>query len=160
MKKNICTIFLLIGLVNFSNAQVKSVKLLNNRIAKIHLIYEKSIDLEKGDTLYMVFMGFQNARYSSITDIKSIALFDIETVNEFLKDLLNAKKQMELGEKITMAWDRAHYQLQLHDFTKDLSFGDKDGRGYTWLNINNLNKLISTLNRFKFGSDQILPETK
>ena len=90
MKKNICTIFLLIGFVNFGIAQVKSVKLLDNRIANIHLIYEKSIDLEKGDTLYMVYMGFQNARYSSITDIKSIALFDIETLNEFLKDLFAA----------------------------------------------------------------------
>lgn len=160
MKKLLVTFFYVLAITNLVQAQIKSIKLLDQNIGQVHLIYQKIIDLDKGDTLYMVYMGFQNARYSTLTDIKSIALSTTEMMEEFKKDLSGANKQMQSGEKVSMRWDRKEYQIQLHEFTKECSLGDGDGRGYTWLNLKQINKLINGLNRIQFGQDQLLVESK
>ncbi len=143
-----------------ANAQVKTIKLLDTRVANVHILYDKMVDLEKNDTLYMVYMGFQNAKYSSITDIKSIAITDSTTFNEFKKDLNTAFKQMETGEKVSMRWDRKEYGLILHDWTSELSLenGEKYSRGYTYLSKKQVLKLITQVSRINLGSDIVLPD--
>ena len=59
-----------------------------NELGKIKLLgfssvtYEQRIDLDKGDTLTYLYMGYQNSEYTTITDIQSIMFtIDIKHLN-------------------------------------------------------------------------------
>ena len=156
--KKLLFLFLSTIVVN-ANAQIKRIKLLEKEIGPITLLYQKSVNLDTGDSLYFVFLGFQNAKYKSITDIKSVALSDSFKLNEFIKDLKSAHKQMELNEKVSIEWKKENYSLILYDFTKELYFETKRGvGGYTIINKNNVLTLINVLSRIQLGKDEVLPE--
>jgi len=142
-----------------ANAQTKRIKLLDKKIGPIDILYQKSVDLENEDSLYLVYLSFQNAKYYRITDIRGIAFLDSSRLTEFINDLKSALKQMELGEKIQMNWSRTIYELDLYDWTKKLSLeSKKDGNGYILIDKKIVSKLISTLLSINFGKDELKPE--
>lgn len=148
---------ILIALVSFS--QKKTVKLLEAGIGPISLEYSKSIDLENQDTLFYVYLGFQNAKYTSITDIKSIFFTKDEVFKKFIQDLKIALEELEKNEKIDLEWDRRpDYQLKLYSFSKDLYIIQGKGvEGYTKLTKKQIPTLIERLSQIvRLGSDEII----
>lgn len=160
----VCIRFLvaIVLLCSFSttlNGQTKRIILLEKSFSGIDLKYSKYIDFDKGDTSYAVWIGFQNARYSSITDIKSIYLDQSLQVSEFKNDLIASFKQQDLKEKASMTWSKPEYEIHLSE-SNYLQLGDKDGRGYCFLPRKIGEKILSALNRIQFGQDQLFPESK
>lgn len=156
MKKTLSTLFALFLLTGLM-AQKKTIDILTKKLGKIErIVYAKEVDLDKGDTAYYIYMGFQNAKYSTITDIKSIILTKEEDLAELIKDLRLALPEM--GTKTTLHFDRKKYSLAVYDFTKELSFGQaqNNGSGYCFLNKKDVEKLIALLETIQFGKDELL----
>lgn len=134
-------------------AQVKSVDISNKKIGTLNCIYKMSIDLDKGDTTKYIYIGFQNAKYSSIIDTKSI-FFGIpnnqDEVLEFTKHLETALGEM--GSKSSISWRKDRYSIILYDFSSLMFLGEseKEGSGYTKLNKKNVQKLIDWLKSCEF----------
>ena len=75
MKKVLLGLLVLVSIS--ASAQVKRDKFIDKYAGgNVKLTYQRSIDLDKGDTSYMVFFIFSNAKYTSITDTKVIGLYD------------------------------------------------------------------------------------
>ena len=107
----------------------------------------------------MVYLGFQNAKYSTITDIKSVAFFDTSNFNKFKIDLLNAYKILDKGEKVEMFWENSNYKLNLYDFSKNIYITEPKGTGgYTAISKRQLGKLLENLFVIEYGQDQLLPQ--
>ena len=67
-----------------------------------------------------MWIGFQNAEYSAITDIKSVMITNKSDFKQFIKDLVSVYKIMSSDEKANMDWDRSPlYKLNLYDFAKN-----------------------------------------
>ena len=80
-----------------------------NELGKIKLLgsssvrYEQRIDLDKGDTLTYLYMGYQNSEYTTITDIQSIMFTKKSDVESFITDI---KKIVEfMGDKKEISFD-------------------------------------------------------
>jgi hypothetical protein len=117
-----------------------------------------AIDLESQDTLSYVYLGFQNAKYTSITDIKSIFFSKDDIFKQFLKDLKIALEELKKNEKTNLNWDRSpNYQLKIYDFSKNLYVFEGEGTGgYTLLTQKNIQILIEQLSQIvEIGSDEI-----
>ena len=117
-----------------------------NELGKIKLLgfssvrYEQSINLDKGDTLTYLYMGYQNSEYTTITDIQSIMFTKKSEVESFITDI---KKIVEfMGDKKEIGFDRDDYFLKLYDFdSKRLRVG-KDFKKTTVVFEKNVRKLI------------------
>ncbi len=132
--------------------QTKEVIISKESIGSISCKYALSINMDKGDTLRYIYIGFQNEKYSSITDIKSIAfhaLKDSAGIIKFNKDLRAAV--LEMGSKTEMSWSRDAYDLALFDFTDKLYVIEgKKGSGYTTLSKKQVFQLIDWLDKIGF----------
>lgn len=150
MKKiNYLIIALLIA--SFSYAQKKRITISESKIGELINSYTKSINLETNDTLYLVYSGFQNEKYKTITDIKSVSFFRKEDLQEFIKDLKSALIEME--SKVSMNWKRERYNLDLYDFSNQLYLQEppKKGSGYTLLTKKVVAEYIAWLETIDFG---------
>jgi hypothetical protein len=155
MKKLLLMAILLISVASFG--QVKRENIIDERIGEISFSYKKITDLEKSEITYLVYLGFQNQKYSSISDIKSIGFFEKDNLANFIKDLKSAHEQMLLDEKISIDWRKERYNLKLYDFSKALYLESTRGTGgYTTLNLKNLEKLLEYLSKIDFGKDILL----
>lgn len=155
MKKVLLVTILLISILSFG--QVKRENFIDEKIGEIYLTYKKTTDLEKSEISYHVYLGFQNQKYSSISDIKSFGFFEKEKLENFIKDLKSAHTQMLLNEKISIAWERETYNLIFYDFSNNLYLeAGKGVKGYTTLNLQNLEKLLGYLSQIDFGKDILL----
>jgi len=134
-------------------AQIKKTVLIDKEVGQVHFKYEKLIDLDKKDTVYMVWIGFQDRSYQTFIDIKSIAIYDIDTMEAFIKDLKAAADQ--LGTKETFFYYRDSYRLSVEKNNPWLTIEDKDGRGYNYLTKKQVSKLIGILDTFTFGNDTV-----
>jgi hypothetical protein len=160
MKKQFLGLCLFLSICNISIAQTKRENILNEKVGTISLSYTKITDVEKSNVDYLIYLGFQNAKYQTITDIKSIAFMDTTNFNKFKTDLLNAYKILEKGEKVEMSWDNLFYKLNLYDFSKSIYiFEPKGTGGYTILTKRQLGKLLENLSVIDYGKDQLLPES-
>lgn len=158
MKKILLGFLLLVSIMSFG--QVKREQIIDEKIGKINFKYIKIINIEKNEVSYLVYLGFQNEKYKSITDTKSIGFFDKESLNEFNKDLNTVKTQMLLKEKVSISWNRSLYNLTLYDFSFALYLENVKGvKGYTTLNVDEVNKLIENISKIDFGKDGLLVET-
>lgn len=140
--------FLVLGVF----AQKKTVELSKQKIGELDCTYSKVIDLENADTTYYVYIGFQNAKYKSVSDFKSIMFRENEVLAEFIKDLKLA--QPELGNKTNLDFNRKDYNLNVYDFSKNLSIGEssKKGTGYCYVSKKDVEKLLGYLESIKFGN--------
>ena len=102
--------------------------------------YEQSIDLDSGDTLTYLYIGYQNSEYTTITDIQSIMFLRKSEVESFIVDI---KKIVDfMGERKDITFDRDKYYLGLYDFdSKRLRVG-KDFKKTTVVFEKNVRKLI------------------
>jgi hypothetical protein len=155
MKKITLRILLLVTAISFG--QTKNEKLIDQKIGKINFLYDKSTELETKEIRYLLYLGFQNEKYKSITDIKSVAFNDKESITQFIKDLNTAKTQMQSKEKIDLKWNRKRYNLALYDFSTALYLQkSSDSDAYTTLTLKDVEKLITTLLKIDFGNDTLL----
>jgi len=148
--KNVIYLLLLFSTCIY--AQKKRVNLSKSTIGTISAEYTKSIDLEKNDTLYYVYCGFQNKKYSSISDIKSIFITKDEDLKSLIKDLKTAVNEMGV-DKVNINWTRENYELVLYDFSNELYILEKPkkGSGYTTLSKKQVEEFIFWLEKIDFG---------
>jgi hypothetical protein len=99
-----------------AQAQTKRVSISEVKGGAISAEHIKSINLESGDTLSYVYMGFQNSKYTTITDIVSIMISNSETLEQMVSDLEAAIPEIKSGTDIR--WKREDYDLTLYDFSK------------------------------------------
>lgn len=133
------------------NAQTKRVIISEAQIGEISAKYLKSINIETKDTLYLAYMGFQNKKYKSITDIKSIYFKTQDEINEFVKDLKLAVSESE--SKTSMDWNRVNYTIMLFEFTNQIYLYQGKGNGYTTLSKKHSENLIEWLEGFEFRKE-------
>ena len=149
MKTNLLILLISITFLS-ANAQIKNVKISESRIASIGAKYAKMINVEKEDTSYYVYLGFQNAKYESITDIKSIMIHSKEDLELLIKDLKLASADM--GTKTTISYKSESFSVSVYDFSKELYLEEgKKGSGYTKLNKKSVEKLVIWLESIKFN---------
>lgn len=132
-------------------AQRKTVDISSLKAGQVSAKYSKVINLETKDTVSYVYLGFQNAKYSSISDIKSIMLSRQEDLKEFIKDLKIALP--EINTKQNIDWTKNNYGLTVYDFSNGLYLREKEknGSGYTILQKKDVEKLIIWLESIDFG---------
>lgn len=130
---------------NVIYGQTKKVTLAETKISNVNCKHTKVINLDNGDTSCYVFFGFQNAEYTTITDIVSIMFNakDTSEIKEFTKCLKSAYSEM--GNKSTITWDKTKYRIILYDFSSDLYLKQPTsrGKGYTLLSKENVLLLIN-----------------
>jgi hypothetical protein len=155
--KNLITIILILFSIN-SFGQMKRDKFIEKNIGGVKLIYQRAVDIEKGDSTYVLFFSFQNAKYSRLTDIKIIGLFSRNAIEQWMKDMKSAYKQILTGEKVDMDWNREEYKLTLYNFSKNLILTEGKGTGgYTLLSKNNVRDLMELVSTVDFGKETLLP---
>ena len=155
MKKVLLALLVLVSISG--KAQIKREKFINTNVGGITFSYGRSIDLDKGDTTYMVFLLFQNAKYSSITDTKILSFYDAASIAMFIKDLKSAYKQMSSGEKIDISWNRDTYKMNLYNFSNSLYlYGDRP-EGYTNVTLKSLSSILELFYTIDFGKVDKLP---
>lgn len=152
MKNIIITLCLLISFSAYS--QIKKTKILEEKIGTINLTYFKSFDLDKNQTSYYCGLYFQNAKYTSITDLKFIHFYKKEDLEAFTSDL--NKIYAEMNDKVDISFDRDNYNLSLHDFSPNLYINTVKGvAGYNVLGKKLVKNLIDSLARVDFGNDTL-----
>lgn len=159
MKHLLFTPLFFISIIGFS--QKKTIKILEANAGPISLSYSMNVDLEKQDTLFYVYIGFQNAKYTTLTDIKSLFFTQDDVLKQFIKELSTALNELEKNEKIEMLWDRSpNYKLQLYEFSKSLYVIEGKGTGgYTNLTKKQIASLIESLSKIeRIGSLNVTSE--
>lgn len=151
MKKLLLKSLLAILLAVSMNAQKKTIDVSLIKIGQISGKYSKVIDLEKNDTLSYVYLGFQNFKYKSISDIRSVFFPKQEDLKSFIEDLKTALP--EIGSKQNIDWKRQLYSISVFDFSNNLYLFERPskGDGYTTLNKKELEKLIEWLDSIQIG---------
>lgn len=110
----------------------------------------KVINYYENDSLarQMVYWGFQNARYQTITDIGSVAVFNQEDLDELISDLETA---------ITMSERNVSWRGQSGSVTTgESSLGRgyitiEDGRKYAFVTKAQITTVVSALKSFSFS---------
>jgi hypothetical protein len=115
--------------------------------------YAKSINLELNDTLYYIYIGFQNFKYRHMSDPRSIILTTQDDLNALIKDLKTALP--EIGTKVNIDWNRKLYGISLWDYTDSLILRESpdDGDGYTFLDKQEAEKFLDWLTSIQIGKD-------
>lgn len=146
--KKIAILTYILAFSLLSYGQRKRETLSKVKIKTIEANHSISYKISGGDTLKYVYIGFQNMKYSTIIDRKSIMLGSEQAVTEFKNDLISALP--ELKNKSTINWNKSNYEMNVYDFTNTLYLSDKNGTGYTQVSYKDLQKLITWLDTIKF----------
>lgn len=151
MKKILLISLLFLCYSNSTMAQKKRVDVSKSDIGGLMLTYAKSIDLEIKDTIYYVSVGFQNLKYKTITDVKSVFITKDIELKAFTKDLKTAIVEMETKQNIE--WKKDLYVLALYDFSNRLYISERPtkGSGYTTISKKDAEELVKWLESFEFG---------
>jgi hypothetical protein len=93
------------------------------------------------DTTTFFYYGYQNKKYTQITDIGSVFL----THQDELIDFANGLKTMSTKENgIQLELNIGSHSLRLYDFSNDIYIEDKDGK-YTHITKKQANKFADEL---------------
>jgi len=133
----------------FLYSQKKRVDISSEKIGSLICSYTMSIDIDKADTLYYVYIGFQNKEYSHITDIKSVMFVDTKELSQFTSDLKKMIPEMD-EKKNNFEFKRTDYVLSKYDFTKDLYLKETRRGGYTSISKGQVEKLIEWIEGLQF----------
>ena len=140
------------------SAQVKRDKFIEKYAGNLKITYQRTIDMDKGDTRYSVFLSFQNEKYKTLTDIKVIGLYSVADIEAISKDMKIVFKQMFSGQKVDMDWTRERYKMALYDFSGDMYFAEAKGTGgYTIMNRRAVSDFIEIISTIDFGKETLLP---
>lgn len=151
MKKLLLKSLLAILCTISMNAQKKTMDVSSIKIGQISAKYSKVIDLEKKDTISYVYLGFQNFKYRTLSDIRSVFFPKQEDLKSFVEDLKTALPEM--GSKQNIDWKRQLYSISVFDFSNNLYLFERPskGDGYTTLSKKELEKLIEWLDSIQIG---------
>ena len=150
MKKILLLFISLVSVV--VNAQNKTIKVSTIRLKEVTGEYCKDVNLETKDTLSYVTIGFQNAKYSNISDYKTLHFNNQTQLDEFINDLKTALP--ELGTKQILTWNRKLYDLTIGEgFSNTLFLFADTQSGYTMLKKNDIEKLLKWFESFRIGKE-------
>ena len=140
--KKILSILLVLGVFSthlFSQTITKDLN--SKKIGSLDCKHSMSINVERSDTSYYVYCGFQNQKYSSITDIGSIFMSTMVEKDRIVSDLKKCVKYMD-DKSISFTLN----EFTLYDFSKNLYINDESGvRKYTTMRKKNVLKWIEWL---------------
>ena len=140
--KKLLSVLLVLGFFSthlFSQTIKKDLN--SKKIGSLNCKHSMSINVERSDTSYYVFCGFQNQKYSSITDIGSIFMSTMVEKDRIVSDLKKCVKYMD-DKSISFTLN----EFTLYDFSKNLYINDESGvKKYTTLNKRNVLKWIEWL---------------
>ena len=137
--------------------QKKTIDLLKGNVGPYDCTYSKVINMDKGDTIFYLYMGFKNAKYKAITDLQSLFFKDQTALDKFIADLKSALIEMD-NKTSQVSWTGKEYSIDKYDFSQALYISDEKG-AYPTLTKKQVEKLIAWLERFKIGTDEIKPDT-
>ncbi len=154
MKKALSLIFLFISFYSVS-AQKRTVNIIDKKIGQTRFTYSRVDDLDRNKTLYSVSMVFQNEKYSKISDIRVVSIYNKQDLDLFIKDLQKCFKFMFEKEQGDLSFERQNYRLTLYNFKSDLLLSDtRQGltSGGTYLQKIDVVELLETLSTIRFGT--------
>jgi len=152
MKKLSLTTFLLFASLAFSYSQTKTINISQTTIGRMITYYQKSIDLDHGDTsFYVRFMYRNNTDLGKITHTEIISFDEQKALSVLIKDLESAIT--EFGSKTNLSWVREDYAINLYENIGLLYLFEKptEGKGYVAFNKKNVIKLKSWLETINLG---------
>jgi hypothetical protein len=123
-------------------------------VANIQCKYSKVVDKESGDSLLYVILLFQNAKYQTITDVKSIMISTKEDLTEFKNTISEIVKTVESDPKSNVTYSKGTFQVYKYDFSKNIYLAPKDGNGFTNLSTKQATKLIEFLDKVDLESSK------
>lgn len=147
MKQLFALIFCLLASISYS--QQKRINISSEKIGPVNCTYSISIDIDKADTLHYVYIGFQNQKYTSISDIKSIIFMYSNELVQFTDDLKKMLPEMDVKNN-NIEYKRSNYKLTKYDFSKYLFLSVEDGNGYTSFSKGQVERLIKWIEGLEF----------
>lgn len=157
--KNLLTVLLFIMSLQLYS-QKTTTTIYDDKIGTISCKFSRTIDLSNSDTSYYVYCGFQNQKYSSITDLGSVFITDQKGLLKIIEELKGCLKYMD-DKSNNYSVDLVSYgevsgSLTLYDFSKNLYVTDRSDLlpKYTTLNKKKVIKWISWLEMV--GNDNLL----
>lgn len=152
-KRNYIKHILLLTLVlaSFSLfAQTTRESLAKKKISGITVEMIKKTEPSKED-LVLVFLTYQNQKYSTISDIASIMLTDSTDLKKFNSDLQACYDFMDSGEKgKSISYKHERYGLDIFDFSPNLYINDETGRKYISVDKKTVKALIEFMQTLEF----------
>lgn len=104
--------------------------------------------VEDSDTSYHVYCGFQNQKYTHITDIGSVFIISQSELNELIDALGKAAPYIGVKGQ-AVSFDYRYYSLKIYDFSKELYVIDEKGK-YTTLPKNQVLQWVEWLKSIQF----------
>jgi hypothetical protein len=148
MKNLLFGALILISLTSLSQRITET--LYKKKISGVNIEMTNTRDETRND-LTLVFLSFQNAKYTTISDIGNITLSDSSELNQFISDLNGAYEYLMTGKKgTTIEYSHKRYSIHLYDFSREIYLYDEKGRRYTILNARSVKSLIEYLSTLKF----------
>jgi hypothetical protein len=125
MKKIMVSVALLIAANSFSQ-MTETKKLATGTTANWKIV----MNIKNGsDTVTYFYYGYQNAKYTHITDVGAICTES----NQELIDISNGLKTLATKEKgVQLELKVGKYSLSLYDFSNNIYIQDEDGK-YTYV---------------------------
>ena len=136
MKKLFTILLCVVSLQLYSQKSNKTIY--EKNFGSLDCEFERVIDLSTSDTSYYIYCGFQNQKYSSITDLGSIFLTNQTDLLKTIEDLKECVKYMD--DK-SISFEIGIFKI--YDFSKGLYINDGDK--YTTLSKKNVLKWIKWL---------------
>lgn len=97
------------------------------------------------DTMVYFYWGFQNQKYSSITDIGSFMFYKKEDLKLFV-DGLKQISEKEKGVDFQLSIGRFG-TMQLYDFSNDIYITEKSGK-YTTIPKKNVSNIVTEIEQY------------
>jgi hypothetical protein len=113
MKTTLFTLLIIIS--SICNAQTIDSTVSRKKFGTMDCKFMKTTE-ETGEVRYSVFCSYQNAEYSTITDIGSLLFMDKEHLDSFIVDLESAYNLMMNKSRENATYKRDRYSLVLYDF--------------------------------------------
>jgi hypothetical protein len=148
MKKAIVVVAMLVGAVEMNAQEIKN-NLSKQRILPLECKHTQVINLSTQDTSSYVWCGFQNIKYTSITDIGSVFITSQTELDELISALKIALKLKTENPNLVYSFTAAGNEFDTYEFNKTALY-IQDGRKYTAITMDNLAKWIEYLETIKF----------
>lgn len=147
MKKVLFTLLILLSFTSFSQRSTQII--FKRKIGTVNIeMVETSNDNIYESTL--IFLSFQNAKYSTITDIGNIMITDSTELNKLISDLNSAYMNMRDRKRgLNISYKHLRYGIDIYDFTTNAYLLDEKGRKYTTLTSSQVKSIINSISSLK-----------
>ncbi len=149
MKKAILTLAAITSVISVNAQEIKN----NLSRQQIHPFikceHTQVINLSTQDTSSYVWCGFQNIKYTSITDIGSVFITSQTELDELISALKIALKLKTENPNLVYSFRAAGSEFDTYEFNKTALY-IQNGRKYTSITMTNLAKWIGYLETIQF----------